>query len=122
MLTSDDFRLRNGDEIVGYRREIGNYTLFSKSLYFWNGSPIEFLQQDKCTGYKDRNDKWLFEKDIITSTDHPSKSYIITYDSLLTKFLLVDYFEGLIFDHSVEDFLADKRKIRWVTYEFINSI
>ena len=55
MLTENDFRLRVDNEIVGYERVSGNYTLFSTDLFHWNGKPIYHEQKDRCTAYQDKN-------------------------------------------------------------------
>ncbi|MEX1193408.1 MAG: hypothetical protein WED10_03080 [Brumimicrobium sp.] len=120
MLTKNDFRLRINENIVGYQRQSGNYTFYSKDLFHWSGKPIDYLQKDRCTTYKDRDDKWLFEEDIIQSTDYPSKCYIVTFDTLLTKFLLVELQDEVIFDQSFELFFKDKRKIQRLSFRFIN--
>lgn len=120
MLTTNDFRLRKDNEIVGYKRLSGNYTLFSFDLFHWNGKPIAFFQEDRCSSFQDKNDKWIFDQDIITSTDYPENTLVVTYDHLLTKFLLVELSDEVIFEHSIESVCDDKRKISHLSYGFIN--
>ena len=120
MLTKSDFRLRVGDKIVGYERKSGNYTLFSTNLFRWNGKPIDFEQKDRCTALQDKNNNWIFERDIIQSTDYPQNAFVVTYDHLLTKFLLVEINDEVIFEHSIELVCKDKRKVTRLTYDFIN--
>jgi hypothetical protein len=120
MLTTNDFRLRIDDEIVGYERTTGNYTLFSLNLFNWNGKPIEFKQKDRCTSFQDKSNNWIFEEDIIKSTDYPQNTFAVTYDHLLTKFLLVEINDEVIFEHSIQLVCKDKSKVTRITYGFIN--
>ena len=120
MLTENDFRLRVDNQIVGYKRISGNYTLFSLDLFHWNGKPIDFSQSDRCTGLQDKNNNWLFEQDIIQSTDYPDNTFVVMYDNHLTKFLLVEINEQVIFEHSIELVCNDKRKVTRITFNFIN--
>lgn len=120
MLTKNDFRLRIDDHIVGYKRTSGNYTLFSSDLFHWNGKPIEYNQKDRCSAYQDKDNNWIFEQDIIQSTDYPQNTFAVTYDHLLTKFLLVEINDEVIFEHSIHLVCNDKRKVTRITYRFIN--
>lgn len=120
MLTTNDFRLRVGNEIIGYQRISGNYTLYSTNLFNWNGKPIAFDHRDRCTSFQDKNNNWIFEHDIIQSTDYPHNTFVVTYDDLLTKFLLVEINDEVIFEHSIQLVCNDKRMITRITYDFIN--
>jgi len=120
MLTTNDFRLRIDNQIVGYERKSGNYTLFSSNLFQWNGKPIPFKQIDRCTSFQDKNNNWIFEEDIILSTDYPQNTFAVTYDHLLTKFLLVEINDEVIFEHSIQLVCKDKRKISRISFRFIN--
>lgn len=120
MLTTSDFRLRVDNQIVGYERKSGNYTLYSYNLFNWNGKPINFSQKDRCSGFQDKNNNWIFEQDIIQSTDYPQNTFIVTYDHLLTKFLLVEINDEVIFEHSIQLVCNDKRKVTRITYGFLN--
>ncbi|MEC8458577.1 MAG: hypothetical protein VXY91_04130 [Bacteroidota bacterium] len=59
------YRLRIGEKIVGYAREIGRTRYYSKDQYWWNGAMIKHHQVDECIGLKDINNIPLFEFDII---------------------------------------------------------
>ena len=120
MLTTNDFRLRRDHQIVGYERISGNYKLYSLDLFHWNGKAIDSNQKDRCTGFRDKDDNWIFEQDIIRSTDYPQNTFIVTFDPLLTKFLLVETNDEVIFEHSIELVCNDKRKVSRITFGFIN--
>ena len=59
------YRLRIGEDIVGYAREIGRTRYYSKDQFWWNGVIIKHNQVDECIGLKDLNNRPLFEFDII---------------------------------------------------------
>ncbi|MGM0478559.1 MAG: hypothetical protein ACQERC_04995 [Bacteroidota bacterium] len=106
------FRIREEDEIVGYMREHDFGRHYSQNGYQWNGATIPYDSTEYFTGYKDRDGRWIFENDVITSSDYPQNEFIITYDRVLTKFLLVDYSNRDIFSVSANDLLADRFKIK----------
>jgi hypothetical protein len=53
------------DTLVGYRRMEGSIWFYSKDLMWWNGAAIEFDRMDAGLELKDRNNRRLFEKDIL---------------------------------------------------------
>lgn len=61
------YRLRDGTKIVGYMREMGGggSQWFSKDQFWWNGAMIAHEHVDECIGLKDRNNRFLFELDIV---------------------------------------------------------
>lgn len=59
------YRLRIGEQIVGYAREIGRTRYYSKDQFWWNGAIIKHNQVDECIGLKDINNRPLYELDIV---------------------------------------------------------
>lgn len=60
------YRLRQGDQIVGYMRKIGrNGVYYSKDQYWWNGGAIAHRQIDEWTGLKDIDNRPIYEFDIV---------------------------------------------------------
>lgn len=110
------FRLRKNDEIVGFLREVDGRSYYSSNGYQWSGKKIAYSDSDRFTGYKDRNDRRIFERDVLTSTDYPSNEYIIHFDSLLNQFLLVSYKNRDIFNVSVEELFEHKSKVRRIGF------
>lgn len=110
------FRLRAGNEIIGFLRIINERSYYSTNGYQWSGKSINYQEKDRFTGFKDRNDRRIFQGDIIVSTDYPSNEYIIHYDDLLTKFLLVSYWNRDIFNVSVEEFFLNKSAVRRIGF------
>lgn len=105
------YRLRDDDEIVGYLRVFNGKEYYSSNGYQWSGNPIQYSDSDSFTGFKDRNDKRIFERDIVSSTDYPLYEYIIHYDALLNKFLLVSFQNRDIFKLSLEEFFKHKPRV-----------
>lgn len=97
-------------------RYSGRQTFYSPNGHHWTGKPLVYETKDVFSGYKDRNDRRIFEGDVISSTDYPSNEYIVHYDSLLTKFLLVSYDNRDIFNVSIDEFFADKQKVRRIGF------
>ena len=47
------YRLRNAEKIVGYKKQIGHSFFYSKDEYAWSGAKLDFIIQDKFTGFFD---------------------------------------------------------------------
>lgn len=114
-------RLRIDEQIVGYSKKKGNYTFYSTDQFGWNGSPIDFQFQDLATNFLDINRKIIFENDIIELTDQPEKYLIVTYDSLINKFYLVDYQTKSIFEEDFDEILSSNPSFRRVSFTFRNN-
>lgn len=110
------FRLRKGEEIIGFMRIVNGRSFYSANGYQWTGNQIKFEDKDPFTGFKDRNDRRIFEGDVLSSTDYPANEYIIHYDPLLNKFLLVSYKNRDIFNVSVDEFFEHKSKVRRIGF------
>lgn len=114
-------RLRIDDEIVGFSKKKGKYTFYSTDQFGWNGSPITYQYEDCATNYLDLNRKRIFENDIIELTNQPEKYYIVTYDSLINKFYLVDYQTKSIFEEDFDEILSSNPSFRRVSFTFRNN-
>lgn len=112
------FRLRIENSIVGYKKQMGNFTFYSKDLYGWNGKAINFEFEDAFTGFKDKHDRRLFAEDIVAINTYPKEYFILTFDALLNKFYLVNYQSVAIFDESIDSIFKDKTKITRVAFTF----
>ncbi len=58
-------RLRTGHRIVGYQRQIGAQTWYSPDGLWWRGATIPHDLKDAGTPWKDRNNQWLYEWDVV---------------------------------------------------------
>lgn len=73
------FRLMHESKHVGYMRyEKNDESIFSIDNYGWSTSPIDYDRADSWTGCYDRNNRPLFEHDIvamrITMNPEPKKT------------------------------------------------
>ncbi|MFZ6051465.1 YopX family protein [Halocola ammonii] len=59
------YRLRSEKQIVGYERIEGKSKFYSKDYFWWNGSPIQHDLRDQFSGFKDKNNRPIFENDIV---------------------------------------------------------
>jgi len=112
------YRLRIENTIVGYKKQMGNFTFYSKDLYGWSGKAINFEFEDEFTGYKDKHDRKLFTEDIVALTAYPQEYFILTHDSLLNKYYLVNYQSSAIFEESIDLIFKEKSEITRVAYTF----
>lgn len=113
-------RLRNGGQILGYSRQHHNSTFFSKDGFWWNGSPIGFSESDRFSGIRDKNNRNLFEHDIVSlsfrSPFRPSAVYRIRFIAEVLQFVHMgkNYPEGL-------DILQKVSSIELVSFTFLNT-
>ena len=87
------FRLRRSNEILGYLRLYANGRKnYSKDQFWWGGKPIEYTEKDMHAGILDRNNRPLFENDIVlmrsTSKPEPKSKCQIFFDPDQEAFIL----------------------------------
>ena len=87
------FRLRTGNEILGYLRLYANGKKnYSKDQFWWGGNAIEYTQKDRHAGLSDRNNRPLFEHDIVwmrtTPQPEPKCKCQIIFDTQRDAFIL----------------------------------
>lgn len=111
-------RLRHNDKVVGYLRKSGNSKFYSKDGFWWRGIEIPHIQQDACTGYKDKNNRWLHEHDLIELTRTGGE--VINFRIVLigSNWKL----EELGSKKSIEiEILGSAATTRFVSYDFLNT-
>jgi hypothetical protein len=122
MQKSAILRLRNDEIVVGYLRQEGSRSYYSRDMSGWSGEEIRFRQTDRCTGYRDKNRRYLFEHDIIRyQAESESIILEIELDELLDKFYLREQGEESFYS---EEWLEDHQysgKIEWLSYTFIQN-
>lgn len=64
-------RLRTGQRVVGYERIIDGRTWYSPDGLWWRGASIAHDTKDQGTPWKDRNNQWLYEWDVVEWTNMP---------------------------------------------------
>jgi len=88
------FRLRIGTEIVGYMKVHANgLNDFSNDRFWWTSTPIEYNTKDKYCGLKDKDNRALFEYDIVAmrlSVGPKDKiPGMIRFDNIRASFILI---------------------------------
>lgn len=87
------YRLRNGTALAGYLREIQRSHFFSKDGFWWSGKGIAYIQRDEWVGYKDKNNTFIFEWDILyykMDPDAPSKRGVVLWQKKSKCFGILD--------------------------------
>ena len=60
------WRLRNQDTIVGYERHMSGRVWSSPDGFWWRGERLEYTCKDRCFMFKDINNQWLYEGDLVS--------------------------------------------------------
>ena len=58
------YRLRVKNIISGYKKIINESSFYSKDMYGWTSTPIEYTEKDQCLELKDKKGNVLFHGDI----------------------------------------------------------
>ena len=116
------FRLRLNDKKVGYKKyHSPSMFFFSVDLYGWSSKEINYNELDHSTSKKDKNNRLLFEGDLITLNDYPEHFGFIYYDNKQLEFI------SLLFnDHEIfrPDFILDEvnsTRLNFHAYIFEND-
>ena len=71
------FRLRQDDKIVGYMRKVtASMVMYSVDGFWWRGIKPEYNQGDEYTGIRDRNNRFIYEWDILEFKIDPDQDYL----------------------------------------------
>ena len=115
------FRLRKGNEIVGFMRYLKPSKIyFSKDKLWWNGESIDYREKDSYIEFDDINKQWIFESDIVEFKEiqdkHSFFKAVILFDPEETDFVAIncDTFQKIKLD------FWPKYKMKIVSYLFIN--
>ncbi len=70
------FRLRQDDKIVGYMRKLSqSMVLYSSDGFWWRGHKPSYNLVDEYTGLRDRNNRYIYEWDILYFKIDPDGEY-----------------------------------------------
>jgi hypothetical protein len=68
-----DFRVRDGERIVGYERHIEGRSWFSPDGLWWRGVSVAAMEahessryHDMNTGWRDAHNRWVFVHDVLS--------------------------------------------------------
>ena len=97
------FRLRVGPQVVGYLRIYANGILeYSADQFWWHGTPIEYTEKDQYSGLKDRNNRSLFEYDVVairmSLNKHNKRPGVIQFNRDRDAFVWIEIDSNRMFD------------------------
>ena len=120
------FRLRIDSNIVGYMKLYANGRHeFSKDQFWWHGHIIEYAEKDLFSGQHDRNNRSLFEHDVInmrqTTAPSPKLSCLIQFDHDRQSFVLIELTTNDQYELFANDVpLFHKSELTFVGFSFPN--
>lgn len=119
------FRLRDGNRIVGYvRRMPTGGDFFSKDGFWWTGTHIPYEQIDEWTGWRDINQKHIYEYDIVSckiDPDGPSEKAAVLWDKEKERFSLRMLERDIHIPMEMNGIqMFNPRQVRIVSFLFIN--
>lgn len=119
------FRLRHGEKVTGFvRRMPAGGDFFSRDGFWWTGTPLPYEQIDEWTGWKDLNQKHIFEYDIVScklDPDGPSEKAAVLWDEEKERFSLRFLERDMHVPMEMDGIrMFDPRQLRVVSYLFIN--
>jgi len=119
------WRLRDGKTICGYQREVTpKMTFYSRDGFWWTGKPIDYTETDKWTGWRDKNNQYIFEWDIVKfriDPDGPDEDGVVLWDQKQKQFGIYSLREEIFFPWVTEGILLfNSREIRVFSYLFLN--
>lgn len=74
------FRLNANSKCVGYiKHQSASYYFYSKDLYGWSSTEIEYEEKDEHIGISDKNQRLLFEGDMFLLYNNPEPIYFVKW-------------------------------------------
>ncbi len=97
------FRLRIDQSIQGYMKLFSNGVInYSKDQFWWHGDEIEYEEKDQFSGQLDRNNRPLFENDVVamrtTNRAQPKSNCFLYFDSERGSFVLAQLDSQQVFE------------------------
>ena len=92
------FRLRLNNKKVGYKKfHSSSMFFYSVDLYGWSSKEIDHNEIDHSTSKKDKNNRLLFEGDLIKLKHYPEHFGLIYYDHTHLEFITLLFNDDEIF-------------------------
>ncbi|MGK0406461.1 MAG: hypothetical protein ACJAZH_000273 [Roseivirga sp.] len=119
------FRLRKGEEIVGYMRKVSaSMILYSRDGFWWRGHVIEYDELDEHVGFRDRNNNYIYEWDILDFKIDPDGDYsqgVILWEANEKIFGIKAIVEGSFIPLFVDDIaMFNPFQLKVYSHLFIN--
>ena len=121
-LNDDDltlFRLRNNQQIVGYQRYVSSKKpYYSKDRLWWQAQEIKYNIKDSYAKFKDLNQEWIFENDIIElKVENELKKAVVLYSSADQDYIAIE----TVTLKTIKRKKWVKNKMKKISYLFINN-
>lgn len=119
------YRLRFGEDIVGYMRKVaGSMVLYSKDSFWWTGHKIQYDEIDEWTGFKDKNGRYIYEWDILYYKMDPDEDYVkgvILWEGNNEEFGIRNVEDGSFIPLTIDGVkMFDQRQLQVFSYLFLN--
>lgn len=119
------YRLRQGQTIVGFMREISSNSIFYSRGGWWNGQKIDYNEVDEWTGFKDKNGRHVYEWDIlrykIDPDDRNNRKGVVLWQGQRKEFGILDIDVNTFIPLEVEGIkMFSERQLQVYTYLFLN--
>ncbi len=62
-------RLRDYDQVVGYKKVVGRYKFYSPDFYWWTGKVIAFTREEPASWLTNNYGLPVFENDVVQITE-----------------------------------------------------
>lgn len=119
------FRLRQDAEIVGYMRKLSaRMVLYSLDGFWWRGLKPQYNEVDEYTGIRDRNNRYIYEWDILEFKIDPDADYqkgVVLWEGRQKVFGIKDINQGSFIPLFVEGIaMFNSRELKVFSHLFLN--
>lgn len=119
------YRLRKGNQIVGYMRKVGKQSYYySRDSFWWTGTAIKYDEIDEWTGLYDKNRTLIYEWDILHFKIDPDGVFytgVILWQVDKQRFVIRKADEEIYFPLCIDDLqLFNPRQLEVFSYLFLN--
>lgn len=119
------FRLRQDEHIVGYMRKLSErLIMYSQDGFWWRGHKPNYNEVDEYTGLRDRNNRYIYEWDILEFKIDPDAEYqkgVVLWEGRQKVFGIKDIKQGSFIPLFVEGIaMFNPRELKVFSHLFLN--
>jgi len=119
------FRLRLGNQVVGYMRKVSDLmVMYSADSFWWTGRKIAYDELDEYVGVRDKNNRHIYEWDLVHFKLDPDEDYrlgAVLWEVHSETFGIKAVEEGMFIPLSVNGVqMFNSRQLEVYSYLFIN--
>lgn len=119
------FRLRQDEHIVGYMRKLSErLIMYSQDGFWWRGQKPNYNEVDEYTGLRDRNNRYIYEWDILEFKIDPDAEYqkgVVLWEGRQKVFGIKDIKQGSFIPLFVEGIaMFNPRELKVFSHLFLN--